>query len=730
MKSFKATELALAALLTLGLPAHADAPVEELILGTTVQDRAPVPVVVLKRGDSYYVPFTQAPALGLPGAQPLELPGLPEPVIAGLVALEVGEDTLTAQVPLTYFAAQLFNLNMAIDTAALEPVPAAWVNYDLFYQPLPGLRALGGTVQAAASYNGWSLDALLRMSRNKAEAAVSRTSTTLSTRTGNRVLSVGDVAVAQGIPLLSNRQALGVQVRGQLEGPTRSKELKLSGQAPSSGVVTVMANQQQLYQAVAQAGTYEVRGLPAIPGDTRYTVYFDDGQSVRLLESLETSEALTLLSAGALDYQVSIGIPRVLNNRSSRAEYESTAVLEGSAVYGLSRWHNVAARGYLSEPESWLGGGIRSEWTPRLYTSAQAYLVRAPGNQGVLVMGSGHYSFTDFRVGANFSRYSNSRGTPVDGFLSESRVFAGWRGFNGYWLRSKSTAEGQSGGYETYGLNKTYSFNHLSLSLNASQTVRAGLREPPFFSAMMTWELDRGRALSSTVTRNKVVAEATYFSEEWGASLSASSGKVGRTSSASGFYNTQYGTLFGTHGQGRADSVAGLSGGAVLFHTDGAVHFQPTANRQGDSLLVVDAGAAGAEILVESHRKYVTGASGHVAVPFNSQVPQRIELNIRSLSADVSAEEVRHLVQTMPFEAMKLKFDTSPMGFGVNLVLPSGEPVPEGSMVYLPGETTLVSGDGLVWLPRALPSFRVQTAKGQFCTVSGAKEEAVLPCTP
>jgi len=690
---------------------------EELILSTSLRDREPVPVVVLKRDAAYYIPLSQASALGLPGAKGEDVAGVEEPVIAGLLVEEVGEDSMRAQVPLSYFDTQLIDLMPAQHAAKLMTLPAVWLNYDIYYQPVPGLRPLGGTLSMSGGYAGWSLESLWQASRNMQESPLVRAATTLRTHEGNREWALGDVSIAQGLPMLSTRQSFGLQVRSQ--GRTRPKptELALKGEAPASGVITVMANKQQLYRAVAQAGTYEVRGLPALPGEARYTVHFDDGQSVQLLSSLETSEALTLLPEDAFEYQATLGVPRAVQKGSAMAEYETTGLAEGGLTYGLSRNHNLSAQGYLSREESWAGGSLLSEWTPNLYSKAGAYLVRAPGNTGVLTTVSAHYGHTDFRLGASATRYSNQNGTPVDGFLGEARMFASLYGFNAYWIQNSQVSEGRKSQYDTYGLSKTYSFNRATLSLNASQTVREGRREAPFLAALLTWELSRGTALSATVSKNKVVTEATYFSRDWGGSLQATSGRVGNSAGASGFYATNAGTVFASVSGTAADSTLGLSGGAVLYQVDSKLRFQPTADQQGDSLLVVDAGAPAVEVVVESQRRFEAGPSGFVAIPFNSRVPQRVELDIKTLSADVSAEEVRHLVQTRPQEALLLKFDTRPMGFAAVLRLPNGEPVPEGSVVHLPEETTLVSGDGTVWLPRTAKKFRVQTARTTFCQV-------------
>lgn len=719
------------ALLAAGLLAASTgvrAQVEELILATSLFDRPPVPVVVLRVGAQYHIPHSQAAALGLVSAPPLEVAELSEPVIPGLVVREVGEDTLVAEVPLAYFKPQLFDLAPSLDTSTLPPVPAAWLNYDIFYQPVAGWRPLGGTLSAAGGYNGWALESLWQFNRDLKAPALTRAATTLRTRYDGQEWSMGDVPVAQGIPLLSNRQALGLQLRSAGSTQAQAPELLLKGDAPSKGVITVLANQQQLYRAVATAGTYEVRGLPALPGEARYTVYFDDGQSVRLVDSFETSSAITLLPEGNYEYRLSAGLPRLRDKTLARMSYENTALVEAEFTYGLSRYHNVASQAYLTKGEQWLGGSLKSEWSPSLHSEVELFTVRSPGNSGALSTVSAHYGRTDFRLGASSSQYSNALGTPKDGFLSEQRVFAGYRGVNAYLLRSAYIEAGRTNRYQTYGLNTSVSLNRASVTLNASQTVRDGRREDPYFAVMFTWEFSRGKAVSTTLTQNKVNAEASYFSKDWGGSVQLDSGNGATNAGASGFYNSSVGTLFAAVGRSGTASTVGLSGGAVLYKVDSGLRFQPTASQQGDSLLVVDAGAPGAQLLVESQRKFVTGPSGHVAVPFNSRVPQRVELDIKSLSDAVFAEEVRHLVQTKPFEALLLKFDTRPMGFAVTLRMPDGSYVPEGSVVHLPDAPTLVAGDGLVWLPGPTAGLRVQTGKRTFCTVAQVQAEGEHVC--
>lgn len=715
-------------LLACALSAQAQAPaVEEQILPTALADRTPVPVVVLKKGDQFYVPFSQAAALGLTKATAAQVDGLPEPVIADLTVESAEDDLLQASVPLSYFGSQQFDVTPQATSGGLEAIPAVWTTYDLFAQKEAGSRPVGGSLGIQGSHNGYSLDASWQVNRDASQSLVTRASTTLRTKWNDKDVAIGDVSVGQALPLLASRQAMGVQISGKAGGERTKSALSISGSVPGNGIVTVSANQQVLYQASARAGTYEVRGLPTLPGETRYEVHFDDGQSVRLLGSLAADEPQGLLPEGAYEYQAAAGVPRQINPETRRLSYTGGLALDMGASFGVHRRHNLDTQAYLTKAERWLGAGIRSEWTPRLYSELRGYMVNAPGNSGNLFRASVRYQGDGFGFGAGISQFSNPRGTPGDGFLSEKRLSAGALGFNAYVLQTESLVENAVRTYDTVGLSRSFVLDSLLLNLTASKTRKDGVWAAPYYSALVSWQLGPGASVSSNFTPGGTSLNASYYKDQaWGVSAQASQATGSKYAVASGFYNTGLGTFSAATGSG--GTTLGVSGGVILFRTPAGWERRLAGGLRGDSLLVVDAGAPGAEVLVEAQHRFSAGRSGYIVVPFSSAVAQRVELDLKTLPGNLGTDEVLRVAKTAPQQAFLMKFHVAPMGFPITLTGSDGKPLPEGSVAYLPEEETVVAEGGQIWLLKAAPSFKVQLAPKRYCTVTSADKEGTYQC--
>ena len=701
---------------------------EELVLSTSLLDQAPVPVVVYKQGESYYIPMSQATSLRLPNAKQKVVKGLPEPVIDELSVQEADEENLQASVPISYFNSYTVEVQGTSASKRLRPIPAAWIQYDLFGQDTPGQRLVGGTLDLTASHQGWTLKNLWQLSRSHDQDALLRASTLVQKSFGSVKLSVGDIPLAESLPVLTTRQGLGAQVSGSFGSDAAAPGLRLRGEVPGSGMLRVFANQQELFRTTTRVGTYEVLGLPRMPGSAKYTVYFDNGTSVRLLDSLESLESMTLLPEGRGEYRLFAGVPRVLNTLSEELSYEKDALVEAHAGYGLSKFHSVDVTLLSSAQEKWVGGGIRSEWGSNLFSQASSYFLKGAAQSGVLTTLGAHYSTREFRAGASHAWFSNEVGTPIDGFVSESKLFAGWNGWSLYWLKNRYVTDLVPGAYYTTGLHKSIAWGKLNMTFTLSRTVRDGKAEDPYVAVLLNYTMSPQQSLSATVTDKRLNVEHDYRTESWGVSSRLSSSQNETTGGASGFYQGAYGTIFGTAEQSGQNSILGASGGFVLFALDGKLSARPSANQPGDSLLVVDTGAPGSTVVLESVRRFKADGAGHVAIPMRSRIPQRVELDLKSLPYDKDIEVAQLMAETFPFEAAVLKFDTKDLGFPVYLVNEEGSPLEEGSVAYLAEGPAPVVSKGMVWLDQKQDRFKVQTKPGKFCAVENVTKSDTFTC--
>lgn len=707
--------------------ASAQESTEELILNTSVGNRAPVPVLVWRRGNEYFVPYSQATALDLPNALQKEVPGLPEAVIADTQVETSDSDELRLRVPLVYFKNQFFDLNAPPPGTRLEAIPAVWVRYDLYAQKSSGLRPVGGTLDLVTAYQNWALKNTWQLPRDMEQAPVTRAYTSLESDRGNHKISIGDASVAEGLPVFTTRQGLGLHLSGKL-GERVAAEVRVSGHVPDDGILKVYANQQELFRATARAGTYEVRGLPTLPGEAKYTVFFDDGSSVRLLNSLDTFESVGLYKEGTGAYSLFVGAPRDTEGGRVQSGYKKELLTEASLGYGVSKYHSAQFTLLSQKAESWAGGGLKSEWGSSVFSEAGAYWVKGPAYSGVTTELSAHYSTQAFRVGAAHVRFSDVRGTPVDGFLAESKVFAGWGGWNVYWLKSRYVADSMPGSFYTLGLSKAFNFGPASLTVTAARTTRDGIAASPYLAVLFNYALDRDTYVGGTVTKKHVEVTADKRVANWGLSSRVTHDAGRFEGSLGGFYQGAYGTAFGTWERELRSSILGLNGGAVLYGWDGGVAMQSTANRPGDSLLVVDAGAPNVDVVVESRNRFATNTEGRVAVPLRSHVPQRIELDLKTLPVDKTIDTAQLIAETKPYEALALKFDTREAGYAVYLTLSDGSAVPEGSVAFLSTGPIPVVGRGMVWLEKAQDKFKVQVGEQTYCSVEGANRRGNLVC--
>lgn len=699
---------------------------QELILPAAIHDRAPVAVVVYRRGSQYFVPFTQSKDLGLTHARPTLVPGIPEPVIEALEVTGVEEELLRATVPLTYFAPQRFQYLHANETAPLEPLPAAWVSYNLFHQPTQGLRALGGTVSLVTNIREYSLNAMWLLNREVEGARLLRASTSLEKSLGRTQLTLGDVSISQDLPLLSNRQAIGLQLRSQGRRDSTVGTLQFAGIVPSSGVLSVLANQQLLYRAPASVGTYELKGLPSIAGQTRYEVYFDDGQSVRLLDSLLSQTPVANLPKGAFEYQVSFGAPRLLDSKGQGLEYAKELVLDATATYGWSHLHQVSAQTYLSREETWAGGSVRTEWSPRLSSRIAAHAVSSSKGSGLLTALAAQYSSADFRVGASHAWFNGKEGTR-DGFISESKAFVGYSGLSLTLLQSEHRAEFGPSQYRTFGVSKSMSRGRLSVNFSASNTWRDGVKGKPYVAVMVNWSLDDQTRVSATVSREQTTLSASYQSEQdWGLTAERATHSDYTSNTINGYYTSALGTWFGSTGAG--SNTLGLSGGLAMYKGPVGWGAQPLGRHGGDSLLVVQAGSAQVEVTVEAQQRYKTNKDGLASIPFTSSLPQRVGLDLLTLDPQLTALQTQHLVKTDRGRAHLLTFETAAVGYELSLKRPNGSFVSEGSLAYLPSGTLIVSDEGGLWLEEAVPSFKVQLGPNEFCTVTTGDKPGIAEC--
>lgn len=708
--------------------AHEATELQELVLPVVLQDRDPVAVVVYRKGSNYFIPYTQAKDLGLPHARAQTVPGVPEPVIEALEVTSVEDELLKGKVPLTYFSHQRLSYLHANESADLEPLPAAWVNYSLFHQPTQGLRSLGGTISLVTNIKDYSLRGLWLLNREVSGSRLLRASTSVETQIGGRQLVLGDIGIAQSLPLLVNRQALGVQVRSHgRRDDSAAGALGFAGIIPSSGVLSVLANQQLLYRAPASVGTYELKGLPAIAGQTRYEVYFDDGQSVRLLDSLLTQAPVANLPKGAFEYQLSMGAPRLVDSEGTDLAYAKELVFDASATYGLTQLHQLSGQLLLAKDESWAGGALRTEWTPRVSTRVAAHAVSSSSSgSGVLASLSAHYSSADFRVGASQSLFSSNKGTK-DGFLSESKAFMSYNGLSLTLLQSENRTDTGRSKYRTFGLSKSLSYGRLSVNFSASSTWRDGVKGAPYVAVLLNWALNEKATVGATVSRDQHTLTAHYMSEkDWGVTAERTSQAGMSSYNFNGFYGTRLGTLFASTGVG--SNTFGLSGGVAVYKGPQGVSVQPLGHSSGDSLLVVDTGAERSEVVVESQYRYAADKEGFVSIPFSSSVPQRVSLDLMSLDAELTALETQHLVKTERGRAHLLKFNTVSVGHELVLKRPDGSFVPEGSLAYLPSGKLIVADEGGIWLEESVPSFKVQLGPGRFCTVQTTLKATEAMC--
>lgn len=703
---------------------------EEVLLQVSVMDAAPQTALVYRRGQEHFVAFTHAAALGLPLAAAAEVPGIPEPVIAGLSVVRADDESLQAEVPLTYFEPQSFRYLRINESKNLSPLPAAWLTYDIYHQPTEGLRALGGTMSMAASHDGVSLLSLWQLNRDPAGTPLLRAATTLQGEQGRYLWQAGDVAAAQQLPVLSNRQLMGLSIRNKELPKEGQKGLGFSGLLPSSGVLSVLADQQLLYRSPALRGAYEVQGLPTLPGETRYQLVLEDGTGIRLLDSFTTNRAITLLEPGDFVYQLSAGAPREQGTLGVSAKYEKTLAVDAFAQYGLDERHNLQAAAYLYRPETWLGGVLRSEWRPGLTSSAGLFRVSSPERSSWLQSVSAEYNSNTFRAGVALSRFGDERGTPVDGFVSENKVFATWHGFNVYVLSGRANGAFGPADFRTTGISQGYSWGRTTLNVGVSRTERTGVKDPAFFSVLLSWSPDVQTRVSANLSTDRSSASASYSpNSTWGLTSEVSRTSNGPVNyNAGGYYNTRWGTLFGNQGSGL--NTVGLSGSASLFRGPTGWDGGFSGRQAGDSLLVVDAASPEAELTVESYKRFKADKDGYAVLPVYSGTAQRIELDLFSLPPETTAANSQFLVQTKPYQALLLQFKLQSVGFGLRVVFADNAPVPEGSRVYFGENTTLVSADGEVWLDTAeVPrTLTIQYGPKQFCTVSEPLADAENVC--
>lgn len=720
------------------VPSRAVAGYEDVLLEVLVPGFPPKTVLLYEGPDSrLYVPAAQADALGVPFAETEVLAGLNRAVLAGISLVRISEDQVQLSAPANYFGHTSLRFGVETDVVPLVSLPAYWLNYDMFVQPVAGYRPYGGALRGNVTMGNFAVKSEFRANQSYMMPALSRVSSSLTGRIHNAHVEFGDLAHSSALPVTTSRNMLGIRVASNgVQGPVGTAQLH--GATDTPGRVTVNANGAPIASYNIMPGTFEVSDLPRIGGAGLYELVFDDGKNVKLLGAINTLNPIALLSPGQYAYSVAGGVAQSSNSAMlGSPQYTNTMVVDASMTYGTGLHHNVSGTIVSSANETWVGGGVLTEWSA-VSSKFAAYSVHSPKASGVVVQGSSQWQGQSFSFGLGVSQFFGSpQGTPTDGFLSERKVNAGWKSLSAYWLSSQSYSGIGRTQFVTKGIGYSTNFGALSLSANAARTQRNGVDGAWSFGLFASWSFAAGKAAYGSVTENRTAIGGRARGDDWQLNLerqqAASAGIASQL--VAGQVGARYGVVYGsathTSAPGGSRTMLGFSGAAAAVQTSKGLLSSGYSPSQGDSLIVADTGSPGAELMLNHTRRVVANPDGIALVPAFSSFPQTLQLDVRTLSFDMTAGQTKRRVQIPPGAAGFTDFDTRPLGLGVSLVMPEGTPVDEGSVVRtVGGYETLVGSEGQVWLEAPAPELTVQTEAKKFCIVKNLSKAGRYVCQP